>query len=98
MSTFEATSPKHPSYHRTRRGSAGWTTSSLWTVEEAARALGISRSLAYALVRDGVIPSLRLGRRRVVPRSRLHALIEGAVTPVAVTHATERLGGRERRS
>ena len=32
------------------------------TVEEAARLLGISRALAYELVRDGDIPSLRLRR------------------------------------
>ncbi len=51
------------------------------TVEEAALALGISRSLGYALVRDGVIPSLRLGRRLVVPRKRLEALDGSAIDP-----------------
>jgi excisionase family DNA binding protein len=62
------------------------------TVEEAARELGISRTLGYALVRDGVIPSLRLRRRIVVPRSRLHALIEGAtVSPDAATGAADQL-------
>jgi excisionase family DNA binding protein len=38
------------------------------TVSEAAEALGISRSLAYELVARQEIPSLRLGRRIVVPR------------------------------
>ena len=37
------------------------------TVEEAAARLGIWRTLAYELVRQGKIPSLRLGRRRHVP-------------------------------
>jgi len=46
------------------------------TVEEAAQLLGISRGLGYELVRQGVIPSLRLGRRLVVPRKRLVALVE----------------------
>jgi excisionase family DNA binding protein len=46
------------------------------TVEEAARLLGISRGLAYELVRRGDIPALRLGRRLVVPRHRLLALVE----------------------
>lgn len=32
------------------------------TVEQAAKLLNISRNLAYDLVRQGVIPSLRLGR------------------------------------
>lgn len=47
------------------------------SVEEAAVLLGISRGLAYELVRRGEIPSIRLGRRLVVPRRRLMALIEG---------------------
>lgn len=38
------------------------------TVEEAAQLLGISRALAYELVARHELPSLRLGRRIVVPR------------------------------
>lgn len=38
------------------------------TVPEVGEAIGVSRNLAYQLARDGVIPSLRLGRRIVVPR------------------------------
>ena len=48
------------------------------SVEEAAQLLGISRALAYELVASGEIPSLRLGRRIVVPRSALHALVDNA--------------------
>lgn len=47
------------------------------TVEEAAELLGISRGLAYELVRRRELPAIRLGRRLVVPRRRLLALIEG---------------------
>jgi excisionase family DNA binding protein len=36
-------------------------------VECAGRLLGISRGLAYDLVRRGEIPAIRLGRRLVVP-------------------------------
>lgn len=46
------------------------------TVDEVADLLGISRSLAYELVRIGEIPSLRLGRRVLVPRRALHQLVE----------------------
>jgi excisionase family DNA binding protein len=49
------------------------------SVEEASEVLGISRSLAYELVRRGDIPSLRLGRRLVVPVRGLEALVEQAV-------------------
>lgn len=53
------------------------------SVEEASEALGISRSLAYELVRRGEIPSLRLGRRIVVPVRALEELVRqaGAAAP-----------------
>ena len=53
------------------------------SVTEAAGLLGISRGLAYELVARGELPSLRLGRRIVVPRRALAALLEaGAADPV----------------
>ncbi len=45
------------------------------TVEEAAKLLGISRGLAYELVARGELPSLHLGRRRVIPRMAIDELI-----------------------
>ena len=53
------------------------------TVEEAAKVLGISRALAYELVRRGELPSRRLGRRIVVPRYELEAFIRGVDRPQA---------------
>jgi excisionase family DNA binding protein len=50
------------------------------TVEEAALRLGISRTLAYELVRQGKIPSLRLGRRRLVPVRALDLMLHEAVS------------------
>lgn len=41
------------------------------TVTEAAALLGISRALAYELVARGELPSIRLGRRLVVPKVAL---------------------------
>ena len=37
------------------------------TVEEAGKFLGVGRAAAYECVRNGEIPSLALGRRRLVP-------------------------------
>ncbi|MDP9441136.1 MAG: helix-turn-helix domain-containing protein [Actinomycetota bacterium] len=48
------------------------------SVEEAANVLGISRALAYELVRRGELPRLRLGRRVVVPRKALEDFIGAA--------------------
>ncbi len=48
------------------------------TVEEAAQLLGISRALGYELVARGELPSIRLGRRIVVPRRALNAMLDVA--------------------
>lgn len=58
----------------------------VYTVVEVARLLSLSRGRAYALVRDGTIPALRLGGRWVVPRTRLHAWLDSL--------AGEQHGGR----
>jgi len=53
------------------------------SVSEAAGVLGISRAFAYVLVARGELPSLRLGRRVVVPRRALEQLIEKPDQPFA---------------
>lgn len=50
-------------------------TRSTYTVVEAAHVLGIGRGLAYDMVRQGQLPSLRLGRRIVIPAPALDALL-----------------------
>jgi len=37
-----------------------------YSVEEAAAALGIGRGLCYEMARDGRLPALRLGAKRLV--------------------------------
>lgn len=49
------------------------------TVERAGQLLGISRGLAYDLVRRGELPAVRLGRRVVVPASAIEEILRGAV-------------------
>jgi excisionase family DNA binding protein len=44
-------------------------------VAEAAKLLGISRNLAYELIRQGRLPHLRLGRRILIPRKGLEEWI-----------------------
>jgi excisionase family DNA binding protein len=48
-----------------------------YTVEEAARLLGIGRTAAYDAVKRGDIPTIRIGRRLLVPRYRLDAMLDG---------------------
>ncbi len=46
------------------------------SVEAAAKALHISRNLAYEAARDGQIPTIRIGRRILVSRKALERLLE----------------------
>jgi excisionase family DNA binding protein len=54
------------------------------TVTQAAERLSISRAFAYELIARGELPYLRLGRRVVVPRAALEALVDGASTAAPV--------------
>ncbi|MGA8849395.1 MAG: helix-turn-helix domain-containing protein [Dehalococcoidia bacterium] len=44
----------------------------------AAKVLGLSRASAYEAVRTGQIPSLRFGKRILVPRAALNEMISQA--------------------
>ena len=44
-------------------------------VEEAARLLNVGRSTVYDLIRSGRLRSIKIGRRRLVPRAALDALL-----------------------
>lgn len=54
----------------------GLQPSLLVTVEEAGRLLGIGRTKAYGLVKEGWIKSVTIGRRRLVIRSSISKLVE----------------------
>ena len=47
------------------------------TVSEAARRLGVGRSTAYLAAKRGELPTVRLGRRVVVPIAALDRLLSG---------------------
>lgn len=53
------------------------------TVNEAARLLRISRGAAYEAARRQEIPTIRIGRRLLVPLSALDRLLTGNVRPAA---------------
>lgn len=48
-----------------------------YTVDELADVLGLSRGVTYASLRDGTIPSERIGRRWVISRRRIRAWLDG---------------------
>ena len=41
------------------------------TVGEAARYVGVSRQTISEWIRDGIVPSVRVGRRRLIPFAHL---------------------------
>lgn len=48
-------------------------------VDECAARLGLSRNVVYDLVAQGKIPSVRVGRRIVIPEQGVEAWLAGAV-------------------
>jgi excisionase family DNA binding protein len=60
-----------------RRQPGGDSLCLTFSVEQAARALGISLSAAYAHARDGSLPTIRLGKRFLVPKKALERLLLG---------------------
>lgn len=67
------------------------------TVEQAADALGIGRTLMYELVGSGAVESVRIGRLRRIPAQALAAYVEGlrpTSGAVDVAHTDEDLARR----
>lgn len=50
----------------------------VYSVNELRKLLGISRGLVYEAIRTGQIPSIRFGRRILVPRFALERLLTEA--------------------
>ena len=45
-----------------------------YTVNDACEAMGIKRTLLYRLIRRGTIQAVKLGGRKVIPRSEIERL------------------------
>jgi excisionase family DNA binding protein len=65
----------------TQQPGAGRTTYE--SVNALAAELGIGRQAAYAGLRDGTIPSIRIGRRFVVPKVAIQEWLKNARRSVA---------------
>ena len=70
------------------------------TVDEAGRALGVSRSTVWRLIQRGDLPSVRRGGRRLVPASAIQRRARGRRTvempPFSLDHPMFRLVGAGR--
>jgi excisionase family DNA binding protein len=54
-----------------------------YTVEEAAKMLGIGRSMAYEAVRTGQIKGIRIGARVLIPKHVIDRLLDAQETEPA---------------
>ena len=52
-------------------------------IEEAAKILGISRNTAYEAVKSGQLPTVKIGRRFLVPKAALARLLDSAAGAAA---------------
>ena len=52
----------------------------VYSVAQAGKRLGLSRGLMYEAIRTGQIPSVRIGRRILIPCAALDRLLEGSET------------------
>lgn len=50
-----------------------------FSIEEVSKRLGISRNLGYEMARQGIIPTVQLGRRKIVPLPALERLLEEGI-------------------
>lgn len=50
-----------------------------YSIEEAAGALGVGRTVMCGLIKRGTVESVKIGRRRVVPIAALHAYMRGLI-------------------
>lgn len=55
----------------------------LLTVEQAAERIGIGRTTMFALIRDGEVRSVRIGRLRRIRLTDLEAYVNSLAQPVA---------------
>ena len=51
-----------------------------YNIEEAGRLLGIGRNQAYEAAKSGQIPTIKIGKRLLVPKVALDRMLSGAST------------------
>ena len=61
----------------------------LLSVDDAARLAGVGRSILYERLLAGDISSVKIGRRRLVPRAALDAYVERLMAEAEQGHGDE---------
>lgn len=74
--SIASTSPRNDAFPN----QAGFTERLAYGVEEFAELLGIGRTTAFNLIKDGRIKAIKLGARTLIPASEAQALIQSLLT------------------
>jgi excisionase family DNA binding protein len=48
----------------------------VYSVDEACKLLSISKGLAYQLIREKQLPTIKLGKRLLIPKAALNKMLE----------------------
>ena len=51
-----------------------------YTVQEAAKAIGVSQAKMYVMARENKVPNIKMGKRVVIPIKAFQAWIENVMT------------------
>jgi len=54
-----------------------------YRIEEAAKLLGVSRNHCFEAAKRGDIPSIKIGRRLLIPRAALDRMLDGSTAKPA---------------
>jgi hypothetical protein len=73
-----------------RRGvlSSQWDGRDAFTVEETGQILGISRASAFGAAKKGEIPTIKIGKRLIVPRRALERLLGATEADITASEFT----------
>ena len=58
------------------KGQQSLAADGLFTLEAAGEFLGVSRTVVYGLIRRGELPSIKIGRRRQIPRRACEQFVD----------------------
>lgn len=70
----------------TRKSTEHTPKAAVYTVEEIAKILRVSRNTAYEAVRRGEIPTVKIGRRLLVPRTAFESLLAASAESARTAH------------
>ena len=83
MQRFEIANRSGAAAHLIRNQQDGESGIGLMTVPEAATELRLTRKAVYALIWDGALAYVRIGRRIRIPRDQLVGFVQERMVPVS---------------